>query len=217
MENLLLEKYILFRGMDKDEISACLSSLSANTKNFQKGQWIFYAGRKTNMMGLVLSGSVSVESNDVWGNRTILSHIEAGQFFAETYALLQDEVMLVDVVATEDCEILFLKVGVMQNYSTMQNNWAIKLTSNLLTISAHKNLALSGRNFHTAPRKIRDRILSYLNTLSLQKKSKEFNIPFDRQGLADYLNVERSALSFELSKMQKDGLLSYHKNHFCLL
>ena len=216
MENLSFEKYILFRGMDKDEISACLSSLSANTKTYPKGQRIFYAGRKTNMMGLVLSGSISVESNDVWGNRTILSHVEAGQFFAETYALLQNEVMLVDVVATEDCDILFLKVGEMKTYSTLQNSWAIKLTSNFLTISAHKNLALSGRNFHTAPRKIRDRILSYLNTLSLQKKSKEFNIPFDRQGLADYLNVERSALSFELSKMQKEGLISFYKNHFCL-
>ena len=89
--------------------------------------------------------------------------------------------------------------------------------ANLLTISARKNLALSGRSFHTAPKTIRGRVLSYLNTVSLQKHSNEFDIPFDRQHLADYLNLERSALSKELGKMQRDGLILVRKNHFVIL
>ncbi|MBR2807174.1 MAG: winged helix-turn-helix domain-containing protein, partial [Oscillospiraceae bacterium] len=83
-------------------------------------------------------------------------------------------------------------------------------------ISAHKNLALSGRSFHTAPKTIRGRVMSYLNTVSLQRGSREFDIPFDRQQLADYLNLERSALSKELGKMQRDGLITVRKNHFIL-
>ena len=89
--------------------------------------------------------------------------------------------------------------------------------SNLLTISAHKNLHLSGRSFHTSPKSIRGRVMSYLNSVSIQTGKREFDIPFDRQQLADYLNVERTALSKELGKMQKDGYFTVRKNHFLIL
>jgi CRP-like cAMP-binding protein len=92
----------------------------------------------------------------------------------------------------------------------------LKYIANLLTISAHKNLILSGRSFHIAPKTIRGRVMAYLNSVSLQKNSREFDIPFDRQQLADYLNLERSALSKELGKMQRDGLISCRKNHFTI-
>ena len=94
--------------------------------------------------------------------------------------------------------------------------WEQKLTGNLLTVSARKNLALSGRNFHISQKSARGRLLSYLSAMALQKNSCEFDIPFDRQQLADYLSVERSAMSAELSRMQKDGLITYHKNEFTL-
>ncbi len=93
----------------------------------------------------------------------------------------------------------------------------MKFVTNLLSISAHKNLILSERGFHTAPKTIRGRVMSYLNSVSLQKRSREFDIPFDRQQLADYLNLDRSALSKELGKMQRDGLISARKNHFIIL
>ena len=88
------------------------------------------------------------------------------------------------------------------------------MTTNLLTISAHKNLHLSGRSFHISPKTVRGRVMAYLNTVSLQKHSKEFDIPFDRQQLADYLNLERTALSKELGRMQKEGLIWTRKSHF---
>ncbi len=166
-------------------------------------------------MGMVISGSVTIESNDVWGNRTILSHVGFGQFFAETYALLPDEVMLVDVMANEDCQILFLHIGNL--VSDMQKtSWTQKLYRNLLLISSYKNLALSGRSFHTTPKSARGRILAYLNTMSLQNHSTEFVIPFDRQQLADYLNLERTNMSKELTRMQRDGIIECRKSHFKL-
>ena len=142
---------------------------------------------------MVLEGSVTIESNDIWGNRTILSYVGKGQFFAETYALLKNEPLLVDVTANEDCEILFLRVDKMEQLNHSAEPWALKYLVNLLTISAHKNLTLSGRSFHTAPKSARGRVMAYLNSVSLQKHSREFDIPFDRQQLADYLNLERTA------------------------
>lgn len=181
-----------------------------------KGHVLLHAGDVTERLGLVLEGSVTVESNDAWGNRTILSHVGPGQLFAETYALLEDEPLLVDAVANETCRILFLHVGSAKKLMSASGSWATKVTANELMISALKNLHLSGRSFHTAPKTVRGRVMAYLNTVSLQTQSTEFDIPFDRQQLADYLNVERTALSKELGKMQNDGLIKVKKNHFVI-
>ena len=217
MDTRQLQKSMLFRGMTETEISNALQVLEAREKNFQKSETLLIAGTITERMGLVLEGSVTIESNDVWGNRTIISHVGKGQVFAETYALLENEPMLVDVTASEDCRILFLRSGRIQSLKSSLEPWILKYVKNLLTISMHKNLILSGRSFHTAPKTIRGRVMAYLNSVSLQKHSREFDIPFDRQQLADYLNLERSALSKELGKMQRDGLISCRKNHFIIL
>lgn len=212
MDMISIQKAAIFSGMDETEVYEALLFLHAEEKPFRKNQLIFHAGKKTSSMGLVLEGSVTIESNDLWGNRTILSHVASGQFFAETYALLKTEPMLVDVRANEKSRILFLNIGNLNN--TFESSWQAKMIRNLLMISSQKNLVLSGRSFHTASKSIRGRVMSYLNTVSLQKKSTSFDIPFDRQQLADYLNVERSALSKELGRMQRDGIIATRKSHF---
>ena len=216
MDTLQLQKSMLFRGMTEPEITKALQVLEAHEKRYEKGETLLTAGSVTERMGLVLEGSVTIESNDAWGNRTIISHVGRGQVFAETYALLENEPTLVDVTASEDCRILFLRSGRIQSLKNRPNPWALKYITNLLTISMHKNLILSGRSFHTAPKTIRGRVMAYLNSVSLQRRSREFDIPFDRQQLADYLNLERSALSKELGKMQREGLISCRKNHFII-
>ena len=216
MDTRQLQQSMLFRGMTELEITKALQVLEAHEKNFQKGETLLIAGTITERMGLVLEGSVTIESNDAWGNRTIISHVGQGQVFAETYALLENEPMLVDVTASEDCRVFFLRSGRIQSLKNSLEPWALKYITNLLTISMHKNLILSGRSFHTAPKTIRGRVMAYLNSVSLQKHSREFDIPFDRQQLADYLNLERSALSKELGKMQKDKLIFCKKNHFLI-
>ncbi len=214
MQMDVIQQVALFRGMDEAELAAALSALSAKEKTYEKDETILYAGNVSEHMGLVLEGSVTIESNDVWGNRTILSHIEKGGTFAETYALLEDEPMLVDVIANEKSNILFLRIGSLNLLQQDISPWRVKLIGNLLRISSQKNLHLSGRSFHTAPKSIRGRVMAYLNSVSLQKNKIDFDIPFDRQQLADYLNVERSALSRELSNMQQDGIIIVRRNHF---
>ena len=209
----MINKTALFQGMSEEELEAVLRDLHAEEKEYRKGHVILHAGKRTDRLGLVLAGSVSIESNDIWGNRTILSHVEPGQVFAETYAMLQQEPMLVDAVANEKCRILFLDIRKLLT-SDGPEGWQGKLIRNLLMITSQKNYHLSGRSFHTAPKSIRGRVMAYLNTVALQKKRTSFEIPFDRQQLADYLNVERSALSKELGKMQRDGIIRTRKNHF---
>ena len=216
MDRKQLRKTVVFRGMNDEELSAALFALRSSVKEYAKDELILHAGSTTDMMGLVLKGSVRIESNDMWGNRTILSHVAIGEVFAETYALVPDEALLVDAVANQDCSILLLQIGSLGSGSRDSSLWRLKLMSNMLTISMRKNLMLSGRSFHTSPKTIRGRVMAYLSSMSLQAGSDEFDIPFDRQQLADYLNVERTALSKELGRMQKEELITVRKNHFRL-
>ncbi len=207
-------QFALFRGMDDGEVAAALDALGAREAFFEKGETVLHAGETGARMGLVLDGSVTVESNDAWGNRTILSHVGRGGYFAETYALLEDEPMFVDVVANEDCRVLFLRIGSLKTPVRDVPPWRVRLTGNLLAVTARKNLHLSERSFHTAPKSIRGRVMAYLNAAALKERRTAFDIPFDRQQLADYLNVERTALAKELGRMRADGLIRFRRNHF---
>ena len=171
MELQDLKQVILFRGMTDEEIRDCLESLSYGIRRFEKGAILLHAGQTTRRMGIVLSGSVTIESADQWGNLTILSHVGKNGFFAETYALLEDSVMLVDVRANEDCEIMFLDLSSLRQ-GPSGSVWRSRITANLLTISAQKNRTLSSRIFHTSSKSLRGRILSYLHTISDRKSTR---------------------------------------------
>ena len=214
MNTEALEQSMLFHSMTETEILSSLEALHAEERAYQKGSVVLRAGETTDQMGMVLSGRVTVESTDVWGNRTILSLLDGGQFFGEVYALLPTEVLLVDVRGVEDCRILFLTLSGLEGHG---EPWAGKLLRNLLNISAGQNLALSRRSFHTAPKTVRGRVMAYLNTVSLQRHSRAFSVPFDRQQMADYLNLDRTSLSKELGKMREEGLIAFRKNRFEIL
>lgn len=171
----------------------------------------------TDYMGIVLHGSTRIERIDYQGNRSILAHIGEGEIFAESYALLSQAPLMVDVVANSDCQILFLNLKRAECAEAKAASWYSTLIMNLLKISNRKNLALSSRSFHTFSSHVRGRILSYLQAQAIQHASYSFDIPFNRQQMADYLNVDRSALSNELCKMRDEGLLVFRKNHFELM
>lgn len=211
-----LRDAVIFKDMDENEIMLALAELEAEEKEFRKSSYVYRAGTATERMGLVLDGSVRIENNDLWGNRTILSHVGAGDFFAETYALLADEPMAVDVVANEKSRILFLRTGILGTLTAPGSSHIYKIIANLLSISAQKNLLLSRRSFHTSPKTVRARVMAYLSSVSLRSDSRYFDIPFDRQQMADYLNLDRTALSKELGRMRDDGIIDFHKNHFIL-
>ena len=209
-----------FHGISADEQQSLLQSGCLRTQVFEKNQSIYHMGDTISSLGIVLTGSVFVENTDLWGNRSILSKIMPGQVFAETYAFCQEPLM-VNVTAAENSEILFFDLRALTisdtDHLSASEKWKSKIQSNMLRISMQKNLILSNRIFCTTPKTIRERVLVYLLAQSAKAGSDSFTIPFDRQGLADYLNLDRSALSKELGKMQKEGILLFRKNHFTQL
>lgn len=215
MNNQELLKHPLFLGIDEKELSEALALFSASEKSLKKGQQIFRAGTVTEVIGFVLEGRIQIESTDYWGNKTIIDNLGSGKVFGETYALTGKPLM-VDVVAVEDSKIMMIKPRNIFLHSNNKINSV--LIKNILQISMNKNLHLSQRIFHTNAKTIRGRLLAYLSScLPAKSPHAEFDIPYNRQQLADYLQVDRSALSAELSKMKADGLIDYWKNHFRLL
>lgn len=206
----------LFRGIRDEAFEQMRQYGGVRQKQFGKGETIFHTGDTVHELGIVLSGSVNIENIDLWGNKSILSHIPAGQVFAETYAYC-GEPMMVDAVADEDTQVLFLNLDRLLRTPHPECGWQQVLNNNLLSISLHKNLALSERIFCTSPKTIRGRLLLYLSNQSAKTGSRTFTIPFNRQALADYLNLDRSALSKELGKMRDEHLLLVEKNTFTLL
>lgn len=207
----------LFQGIDAPGLEEMAEALRMHEERYCKDELILKAGTFTQSLGIVLAGSATIESNDVWGTRTILGFAGPGEAFAETYALLPKEPLLVDVRAHEGCRILFIRISLLAAYAAPQKPWASELSQNLLMNAARKNLMLSRRSFLIALKSVREKVMAYLNAESIKHKASTFEIPFNRQQLADYLNVERTALSKELSRMQAEGYISYRKNRFTIL
>lgn len=217
MDGEFLAKTALFQGTTPREAEQMLSCLGAQQRGFSKGAYVYHAGETVRALGLVLSGSACVENDDFWGNKSVLDRVEAGEVFAETYACIPEEPLMVSVVAAEPTQILFLDVGRLLHTCPDACQYHQRLIENLLRISARKNLNLSRRIFHTSAKTIRGRLLSFLSYRAARSREESFTIPFNRQQLADYLGVDRSALSNELSKMQREGLLQVERNRFRLL
>lgn len=209
-----LANTLLFRGMDPSDIEEMLGCLLAKECTYKKGEILFPEGSPTEQIGVVLIGRVIIELGDVWGNNSVLSSIGPGGIFAETYACIPGEPLMVNVTAAEDTEALLLNIRRVLEPCSKVCPYHMRLVRNLLALCAGKNLQLSRRVLHTGPKSIRKRLLSYFSECIKRTGSYSFDIPYNRQQLADYLSVERSALSNELSIMQRDGLIRYEKNHF---
>ncbi len=217
MDYSFLTKTLLFQGMEETDVKDMLGCLNAREKNYSKGEVIFRMGDSAACMGMVLSGRISIENDDLWGRHSVLDSVEPGMVFAETYACLPGEPMMVSAAAAEASRILFLDAGRMENICPRACACHSLLIRNLLRLLAHKNLSLSRRMLHTSSKSIRGRLLSYLSFQASMQGRRDFTIPFNRQQLADYLGVDRSAMSAELGKMQREGLLVTRRNHFHLI
>ena len=204
----------LFQGLTDKDLNTLSAAGFLRQKAFTKHEIIFHAGSRVQEIGVVLRGTVHIENLDLWGTKSILSSIPAGQAFAETYAFCGDSLM-VDATAAEDCEVLFLSTRALSDTSVSP---AVRntLLQNLLAVSMRKNLSLSQRIFCTTPKTVRGRLLTYFSAQAAKSGGLEFEIPFNRQQMADYLNLDRSALSKELGRMRDEGLLEFEKNHFTL-
>lgn len=206
----------LFSGVSKDELPAVLSCLEAKKVSFPKDAFLLRTGDTAESIGLVLSGSVLIIQEDIWGNRNILSKLGAGETFAAAFACAPGAVLNVSVAAGTDAVVMFLNVKRILTVCSNACGHHGKILRNLLGELAEKNLRLNKKLFHMGQRTTRAKLMSYLSAEAQRLGKHEFDIPFSRQQLADYLAVERSGLSLELGKMRAEGLLDFHKNHFVL-
>ena len=213
----LLRSCPFFGGLTDDEILSILHCVSAVKSVRPRGSYIFRAGESTEVMGLVLSGSALVIQEGPWGHRNILSKCNVGDFFGEPYAATPGAILNISVVAQEDCEILLLNVRRLLTSCPSACDHHQKLIRNLVSVLANKILLFNEKITHISKRPTREKLLSYLSAEAQRCGDAEFDIPYSRQQLADYLSVERSGLSAELCRMRDEGILAFHKNHFQLL
>lgn len=206
----------LFAGISDDELSAMLSCLDAKEKSFPKDSFLLRAGDTTEQIGIVISGKILIIQEDIWGNRNIISTAAPGQTFGVAFACASGSTLNVSVVAETAVSVLFLNVNRILRVCSSACEHHNKIIRNLLGELADKNLRFSEKLTYISQRTTRAKLMSYLSAEAKRFGKIEFDIPFTRQQLADYLAVERSGLSLELGKMRDEGLLEFNKNHFTL-
>lgn len=212
----IIRSSTLFSGISEEELTAMLTCLETKTESFPKDTFLLRAGDTAESIGLVLSGSVLIVQEDIWGNRNILSKAGAGQTFAAAYACAPGSVLHVSVVAEMPVTAMFLNVKRVLNVCPSACEHHSRIIRNLLGELAEKNLRFGEKLTHMGQRTTRAKLMSYFSAEAQRLGTYEFDIPFSRQQLADYLAVERSGLSQELGKMRGEGLLDFHKSHFVL-
>lgn len=219
-----MEKYLdplkncpLFAEINGSELQTLLGCLSAVKKHYKKNEFIFMANDAATAVGIVLSGSVRILQEDFWGNRTILSHIESGGLFGEAFSCAQADRIPVSVLAAEKSDILLIDYRRIITTCTSSCAFHTALIQNMLRILAEKNIMLTQKIEILTRHTTREKLLAYLSSQAIKAGSDSFQIPFNRQELADYLSVDRSAMSNELGKMRDDGIIKFDRSRFELL
>ncbi|MDD6648106.1 MAG: Crp/Fnr family transcriptional regulator [Firmicutes bacterium] len=210
----VLKKCTLFDGMNDEEIYVMLSCLKARVVTASKGEYIFTEGEPAKYVGIVLSGEAQIIMVDFFGNRNITASIDPADVFGESFACADVEAMPVSVVASEASEIMLINCGYIIDVCSRACTFHNRMIYNMMKIVAKKNIEFNRKIEITSKRTTRGKLMAYLMTQAKMRGSNNFTIPFDRQELADYLGVERSAMSAELSRMRQEGLVDYKKSWF---
>ena len=211
-----LKKTSLFRGTTEAELPTLLGCIAPSYRDFAKNEIILHQGEDITSVGMVLSGRVQIIEEDFWGNRNIIADAWPGDVFGESYAFLPGELLRVSAIAAENSAVMMIDARHMLEICSSACRFHTRLVQNMLAESAKKNLALTRKLSHMSRRSTREKLLSYLSGQSLAAGSDQFEIPFNRQQLADYLCVDRSAMSNELCKMRDEGMLTFDKSNFHL-
>lgn len=204
----------LFEGMSDADVAAVLTCLGSRKQTFPKGDFIFLAGQSAPAVGILTAGKAQVIRENRQGDAMIVGTLEAGDIFGETYACMKLPAMPVSVAALTKCEVLLLDVGRLVHTCPSACAFHQRLIANLLRILAQKNMRLNQKMSYITHKTIRSRLEAYFEDRMQQSGSTAFTVPFSRQSLADYLCIDRSALSRELSHMKEDGLIDYDGSRF---
>ena len=205
----------LFKNISKEKAERLIVDLGAYRKDYKKGDYVANAGERIDHVYYIEKGSIRAENVDYSGNVSIISKVGVGGVFGGAYAF-SDEICPLDVLAVEDSRIIVFPAASLFK-RVRDNDVGEVFTRNFVGVLAAKSVSLVTKINHVTAKGIRGKITAYLTTESAKNQSDSFTVPFSRQQLADYLSVDRSALSKELSSMKEEGLIDYRKNKFLLL
>lgn len=213
----VLKRTKLFSGVGEEDIASLLSCLGARKKECKKGEYILREGEHISDIFILVEGKIHIQKDDYWGNRSILSVISVGEMFGEGYAAPESGALLNDVVAVEDSSVIFFDVKRILTTCSSACRFHNMIVQNMFFAISDKNRKLVQKLGHMSGRTTRAKLISYLSEEAKRQGSSAFTVPFNRQQLADYLCVDRSAMSNELCKMRDEGMIKFEKSRFELL
>ena len=213
----ILKKSRLFAGVGEVDIEAMLDCLSAKLRGYKKGEYVLREGEHIDNVMILASGSLNIQKDDFWGNRSIVNHISAGEMFGEAYIAPESGPILNDVIALEDSVVMFFDFRKILTVCSSACKFHTTVIQNLFFSISEKNRQLVQKLGHMSRRTTREKLISYLSEQAKRSGSSTFSIPFNRQQLADFLCVDRSAMSNELCKMRDEGLLTFERSRFTLI
>ena len=213
----ILKRTKLFSGVGEEDIASLLSCLGARKKEYKKGEYILREGEHISDIFILVEGKIHIQKDDYWGNRSILSVISVGEMFGEGYAAPESGALLNDVVAVEVSSVIFFDVKRILTTCSSACRFHNMIVQNMFFAISDKNRKLVQKLGHMSGRTTRTKLISYLSEEAKRQGSSAFTVPFNRQQLADYLCVDRSAMSNELCKMRDEGMIRFEKSRFELL
>ncbi len=213
----ILERCPLFEGIRMEDLQAMMGCIGGRLMEVPKGKYVFREGDPATHVGMVLTGSVQLVREDYYGNRSIVAHISAGQLFGESFACANVPALPVSIIAVADSKVLLMDCRRITTSCSNACAFHNRIIFNLLRMVATMNLVYDQKIHVTSQRTTRGKLMAYLLNQAKLQGSNSFTIPYDRQSLADYLEVDRSGLSTEISKLRREGILESEKNHFVLL
>ena len=218
MDNLIFElNSSLFKGISREDLKTMLGCIGYHIGTFQKGQIVAFEAENMKHIGIVLSGAVDMVKEDLWGNKTRLVRARKNDLFGETFACGEDNLSVVTFLVSEPAKILFLPFDRVMHSCTHACVFHHRLIENMVHIIAKKNRDLMRKVEVVSKRSIREKILAFLSIQAQTEENRYFEIPFGRLELAEYLCVDRSALTRELAKMKEEGLIDFDRNCFRIL
>ena len=212
----LLKRTKLFSGVGDDDILSMLNCLNATVREYNKGEYAFRQGEHIRNLMILAEGRLHIQKEDYWGNLNILNEVRTGEMFGEAYIAPNSGTLMNDVIAAETSTVLFFDTERILTVCPSACPFHTRLVKNMFYTISDKNKSLVRKLSYMSQRSTREKLLSYLSDEAKRQNSSSFSIPFNRQQLADFLSVDRSAMSGELCKLRDEGMLDFHKSEFTL-